>query len=438
MNCYCRVVVTSGLLLFALRARAVDPQQLARGAYIAQLGDCAACHTAPKAGKPFAGGYPLGTPLGVVYSTNITPDKMTGIGAWSYDDFAKLMRTGMTREGYTVYPAMPYPSYARITDDDMKALYAFIMNGVTPVNQPNRENGIPWPLSWRWPLKVWSWIFTPTLARVAETPVDNRNNLSQRARGAYLVQGLGHCGSCHTPRGPALQEKALTDAGNTVYLSGGGSIDGWIAPSLRNEAGDGLGAMSQDEIVAFLRSGRTTRVASFGAMNDVVVHSTQYMTDSDLMSIAVYLKSLPPHKPDAQPFKYNETVAAVLYNGQTVTPGARIYLDRCAGCHRSNGKGNGKAFPSLAGNPVLQTSDPTSAIHIVLSGASMPATRSAPSAMTMGSYAWVLDDQQVADVVTFVQTAWGNQGIGATAQEVAKVRKWATPVNPQGWTARIP
>jgi alcohol dehydrogenase (quinone), cytochrome c subunit len=438
MNRNYHFVAAAGLLLFALKARAADPQQLARGEYIARAGDCVACHTAPKTGKAFAGGYPLGTPLGVVYSTNITPDKATGIGAWSYDDFAKLMRSGITREGHAVYPAMPYPSYARVTDADMRALYTYLMNGVTPVSQSNWENGIPWPLSMRWPLHVWSWIFSPGLPSLSAKANGNDEPGPQRTRGAYLVQGLGHCGSCHTPRGAALQEKALTDAGNTIYLSGGGSIDGWIAPSLRNEAGDGIGSMSQEDVVAFLRSGRTVRVASFGAMNDVVVHSTQYLSDADLNSIAVYLKSLPPHKPDTAPFEYNATLAAALYNGRPSTPGARIYLDRCASCHRSDGKGNGKAFPSLAGNPVLQSPDPTSAIHIVLSGASMPATRAAPSAMTMSSYVSVLDDQQVADVVTFIQTGWGNQGAGATAKEVAKVRQFSMPVNPQGWTAKTP
>jgi alcohol dehydrogenase (quinone), cytochrome c subunit len=438
MRRYYSVVVSAGLLFRAIQAHGTDPQQLARGEYIARAGDCAACHSAPKTGKPFAGGYPLGTPLGVVYSTNITPDKDTGIGAWSYDDFATLMRTGTTPEGHSVYPAMPYPSYARITDADMQALYAFLRNGVAPVKQANRANDIPWPLSIRWPLKAWSWMFAPVPRRVADVSAESTSSSAQVGRGAYLVQGLGHCGSCHTPRGPALQEKALTDAGNTVYLSGGGSIDGWIAPSLRNEAGDGLGSMSQEEIVAFLRSGRNTRTASFGAMNDVVVHSTQYMTDADLMSIAVYLKSLPPHKKGTEPFAYSAAVATALYNGRVSTPGAQIYLDRCAGCHRSDGKGNGKAFPALAGNPVLQTADPTSAIHIVLSGASMPVTRTAPSAMTMGSYASVLDDQQVADVVTFVQSGWGNQGAPATAEQVAKVRKTSKPVDPQGWTAKVP
>lgn len=414
-------------------APAADAAQVERGAYLARAGDCIACHTA-KNGKPFAGGYPLSTPLGKVYSTNITPDKTSGIGTWTYDDFATLMRRGKTKNGHAVYPAMPYPSYAHIDDADMHALYAYFMHGVAPVGQANRDNDIPWPLSMRWPLTVWGWVFGPgpkPYAAPAGTPVEV-------ARGAYLVQGLGHCGSCHTPRGVGLQELSLGDDANPIYLTGGASIDGWIAPSLRNEHGDGLAAMSTEDIVAFLKSGRNAHVASFGAMNDVVMNSMQHLNEADLTGIAAYLKSLSPHKEAGQPYRYDATVATALYHGQVPGAGAQIYLDRCAGCHRSDGRGNGKAFPALAGNPVLQTNDPTSAIHIVLSGASMPATRSAPSAITMGPYAAILSDRQIADVVTFVQTSWGNRGGAATERQVGKMRKSSVPLAPTESMAGTP
>jgi mono/diheme cytochrome c family protein len=403
-------------------APAVDQVQVEHGAYLARAGDCVACHTA-KNGKPFAGGLPLSTPLGKVYSTNITPDRASGIGTWTYDDFATLMRHGKTKSGHAVYPAMPYPSYAHVDDADMHALYAYFMHGVAPVSQVNRDSDIPWPLSMRWPLTVWSWVFGPApkpYVAPAGAPVEV-------ARGAYLVQGLGHCGSCHTPRGFALQELSLGDDANPVFLAGGASIDGWIAPSLRNEHGDGLAGMSREDIVAFLKSGRNAHTASFGAMNDVVVNSMQHMDDADLAGIAAYLKSLSPRKGDQQPYRYDPAIATALYHGQVPNGGAQIYLDRCAGCHRSDGKGSGKAFPALAGNPVLQTDDPTSAIHIVLSGGSMPPTRTAPSAITMGPYAAILDDRQIADVVTFVQTSWGNRGGRATERQVAKLRQASTP-----------
>ena len=412
---------------------AADQQQIARGEYLARVGDCVACHTA-RNGLPFAGGLPIQTPLGKIYSTNITPDKATGIGTWSYDDFARLMRHGETKAGYAVYPAMPYPSYSRTTDADMRALYAYFQHGVQPVSQASYGTTIPWPLSMRWPLKVWRSMFAPTpapytLAGGQEPSV---------ALGAYLVEGLGHCGSCHTPRGLALQELALTGEGSSIYLSGGGAIDGWIAPSLRNEHGGGLANWSVADIAEFLHTGRNPRSASFGAMNDVIVESTQFMTDRDRTSIAAFLKSLPPRQADAKPYTYDGNISKALYAGRVPGAGAQIYLDRCAACHKSNGKGNGKAFPALAGNAVLQTGDATSAIHIVLSGGAMPATRAAPSALTMAPYADILNDQQIADVVSFIQTSWGNSGGKATAGQVAKLRMTAVPVRAKGFSLADP
>lgn len=397
--------------------------QIAHGAYLAHAGDCIACHTAPQ-GKPYAGGLPIATPMGKIYATNITPDRDTGIGTWSYDDFAALMRYGKSKKGYTVYPAMPYPSYSRMTDADLHDLYAYLMHGVAPVSQSNRPTDIPWPLSMRWPLTMWRMMFAPT-PQPFQAP---QNESADVARGAYLVEGLGHCGSCHTPRGVALQEKAMTNRDGTVYLSGGGIIDGWTAPSLRNENGGGLADWSEADIVEFLKSGRNHQTASFGAMNDVVVDSMQFMSDQDLHSIAAYLKSLQPAKADAPAYSYDDTVSKQLFNGQVKSAGAVVYNNRCAACHRSNGKGYAKAFPALAGNPVLQTQDPTSAIHIVLSGGAQPATNTAPSALTMAPYADILTDQQVADVATFIQTSWGNKGGPATAEQVAKIRKVAKPV----------
>ncbi|MGI4861588.1 MAG: c-type cytochrome [Janthinobacterium lividum] len=397
-----------------------DQQQLLHGAYLARAGDCIACHTA-KNGVAYAGGLALGSPIGTIYSTNITPDREHGIGAWRYDDFAKLMRTGVTRAGYSVYPAMPYPSYARLNDDDMHALYAYFMQAVPASAQVNRKNGIPWPLSMRWPLAIWGKMFAPK--PVAFTPPPGMD--AQTARGAYLVEGLGHCGSCHTPRAVTMQEKALTEGPDHRFLSGGGAIDGWTAPSLRNESGGGLAGWTDDDIVAFLRTGRNEHAASFGAMNDVVVDSMQYMSDADLRAIAKYLRSLAPRNTSAPAYAYDDTVAARLQAGMPNGAGERLYLDRCAACHRANGTGYGRAFPPLAGNPVLQTADGTSAIHIVLSGGAQPATHAAPSALSMAPYADLLDDAQVAAVVSFIQTSWGNHGGAVSAKDVAKVRKTA-------------
>ncbi len=424
-----RLLAALSLLLSgASMAATTDAQQIKQGEYLARAGDCIACHTAPQ-GKPYAGGLGMATPIGKVYSTNITPDKQHGIGNWSFEDFDKLMRTGVTKQGYTVYPAMPYPSYSRLSDADMRALYAYLMHGVPANASPNRASDIAWPLSMRFPLTVWRWVFAPKPAPYVPTATAGDQQL---LRGAYLVQGLGHCGACHTARGVGMQEKALTELDSSAYLAGGAAIDGWVAPSLRNEHGGGLARWSEADIAEFLKTGRNSHSASFGAMNDVVAHSMQYMSKDDLGSIAKYLKSLPPANPKAPPFVGDDKVAKALFAGKVDTTGAQLYLNNCAGCHRSDGKGYSKAFPALAGNAVLQTADPTSAINIVLSGGMVPATHTAPSALVMGGYAKTLNDQQIAEVVSFIQTSWGNHGSAATAAQVAKLRKSAVPV--QGTT----
>jgi len=261
-----------------------------KGRYLADAGDCTACHTA-KGGQPFAGGLPIASPIGTLYSSNITPDKATGIGGYSLEDFDRAVRHGIAANGGSLYPAMPYPAYAKVNDDDLQALYAYFMHGVAPVNAQNRANAVPWPLSMRWPLAIWRKVF----ARDPDAVVFKADGYKDAdvARGAYLVQGLGHCGSCHTPRAVTLQEKAL-DESSPVYLSGGPVIDGWLAVNLRGNPADGLGSWSVDDIVATLRSARSeTHAVLGGAMGDVVVHSTQNLTDKDLHAMAAYLKTLP-------------------------------------------------------------------------------------------------------------------------------------------------
>jgi mono/diheme cytochrome c family protein len=198
-----------------------------RGEYLARAGDCVACHSVP-GGKAFAGGLKMGSPLGAIYSTNITPDPETGIGAYTLDDFDGALRRGFAKDGHRLYPAMPYPSYAKLTDDDVRALYEFFMKDVAPVHQTNQPNEIPALLSFRWPLAIWDLVFMSRGSYAAKPEHDAVWN-----RGAYLVQGLGHCGACHTPRGLAFQEKALDDNSST-YLAGA-LLDAWSAPNLRGD-----------------------------------------------------------------------------------------------------------------------------------------------------------------------------------------------------------
>ncbi|MDC7818160.1 MULTISPECIES: c-type cytochrome [Pseudomonas] len=412
------VIATLALLGSAsVSAAEVDQQALVKqGEYLARAGDCVACHTA-KDGQPFAGGLPMETPIGVIYSTNITPDK-TGIGDYSFEDFDQAVRHGVAKDGSTLYPAMPFPSYARVSDADMQALYAYFMKGVAPVVRDNQDSDIPWPLSMRWPLSIWRWMFAPSV----ETPALATDSDPVISRGAYLVEGLGHCGACHTPRALTMQEKALSASDGSAFLSGSAPLEGWIAKSLRGDHKDGLGSWSEEQLVQFLKTGRSDRSAVFGGMSDVVVHSMQYMSEADLTAIARYLKSLPANDPKDQPHLYDQQVAEALWKGDDSQPGAAVYIDNCAACHRTDGQGYTRVFPALAGNPVLQSADATSLIHIVLKGGTLPATHSAPSTFTMPPFAWRLSDQEVADVVNFIRGSWGNQASAVKAGDVAALR----------------
>ena len=411
------LVIATFALFSSCSVSAAETDLIKQGEYLARAGDCVACHTA-KGGKPFAGGLPMETPIGVIYSTNITPDK-TGLGDYSFEDFDKAVRHGVAKSGSTLYPAMPYPSYARVSDSDMQALYAYFMKRVEPVAQENKDSDIPWPLSMRWPLAAWRWMFAPAVEEhQAQAVVD-----PVISRGAYLVEGLGHCGACHTPRALTMQEKALSATDDNAFLAGSAPLEGWIAKSLRGDHKDGLGSWSEEQLVQFLKTGRSDRSAVFGGMSDVVVHSMQYMSENDLTAIARYLKSLPAVDPKDSPHTYDKQVAEALWKGDDSQRGASVYIDNCAACHRTDGHGYTRVFPALAGNPVLQTADATSLINIVLNGGTLPATHTAPSTFTMPAFAWRLSDQEVADVVSFVRGSWGNTGSAISAAQVADIRK---------------
>lgn len=393
-----------------------DPQVL-RGQYLARAGDCIACHSAA-GGKPFAGGLGMASPIGKIYTTNITPDKATGIGNYTLEDFDNALRHGIAREGYTLYPAMPYTSYAYVKPDDVKALYAYFMQGVAPVSQVNRPTDIAWPLSMRWPLVVWRKMFAPTPVANAGPGLDG----DKIALGRYLVTGLGHCSTCHTPRGVAFQEKAGSDADGPAFLSGA-PLDGWLARSLRGDKVDGLGDWSEQDIVALFKTGRNRHGAAIGSMTDVVQHSTQYLTDPDLEAVAAYLKTLPALGADAPVPAYVGTEAKAMFDGSTRDVGALLYLDNCAACHRSSGKGYDGVFPALAQNGTVNAQDPSSVIHIILKGAEMASTQSAPAHFAMPGFADRLTDAEVARLATFVRKTWGNRAPEVNARQVGAMRK---------------
>jgi mono/diheme cytochrome c family protein len=413
-----QATVTRDIGAGAENLTAPSAQLIEKGRYLAVAADCVACHTAPK-GQPFAGGLAMATPVGAVHSSNITPDKATGIGNYSLNDFDRAVRHGIAPSGDTLYPAMPYPSYAKVTDDDLRALYAYFMHGVQPVAQANHGSGISWPLSMNWPLAIWRKTYAP-----AVTPlVLSKYQGDALARGAYLVQGLGHCGACHTPRATTMQELAQ-DESNPAFLSGGPVIDGWLAVNLRSNPAGGLGRWSEQDIVDTLSKARNAHSAVVGSpMADVVLHSTQAMSPEDLKAIAVYLKSLTPGPDEKSRYAVSDVTAKALKAGHDETRGAQLYLDNCAACHRSDATSNAKVFPALAGNPSVLSDDPTSLIRLVLAGSTLPSTKGAPSALGMPGFAWRLSDEEAAQLVTFVRQSWGNQASAADAGQVAKIRK---------------
>lgn len=401
-----------GMLGFAGPAwsAAPDAAQIKRGEYVARLGDCIACHTSAQ-GAAMAGGLELKTPFGTIYSTNITPDPVTGIGKYSFEQFNRAMRKGVAADGHHLYPAMPYPSYAKITPDDMQALYVYLQHGVAPVAQKNRENGMKWPFSMRWGLYFWNALFLKN-----EPFKPDASKSATWNRGSYIAQGLGHCGSCHTPRGVAFEEKTMGQDGakGNQYLAGF-TFDAWHAVNLRN-------LWTPDDIVQLLKTGRNSFGAAAGSMTEVITHSTQYFTDGDLAALAEYLHGLPPNKAGGpapkKPLMLAQASEAALYN----TRGGLGYTQFCATCHRKDGRGVDNIFPPLAQNHSVQSKDPTSLIHIALTGWQSAVTQHSPRSFGMPAYD-SLSNAELAEILTFVRGNWGNKGVAVTATQVARVRK---------------
>jgi alcohol dehydrogenase (quinone), cytochrome c subunit len=407
------------LVLSAFSANAQEtasPQS--KGEYLARAGDCVACHSLP-GGKAFAGGLRMGTPMGAIYSTNITPDPDTGIGNYSLENFDRALRSGIAKDGHRLYPAMPYPSYAKISDDDIQALYTFFMKDVPPVKQQNKPNEIPWYLDQRWALAIWDAIFSPKVGYIASLDHNPTWN-----RGAYLVEGLGHCGACHTPRGWAFQEKALNSSTDT-YLQGA-ELDAWYAPNLRGDALTGLGEWSEDDIAAFLKSGHNARGVVFGSMLDVVNNSTPYLADEDIRAMAAFLKSLPATALQTK-FSYDDAATQALQSAQSQQPGAVIYVAACSACHGIDGKGQPPFMPPLAGNPVVLDAVPSSLVNLVLNGAQPIVVKGVPDAYRMPQFRIQLNDEQIAQVLSFVRGAWGNAAGAIKPEQVKDLRPVTDP-----------
>ncbi len=391
-----------------------EPALIKRGEYIAQLGDCIACHTAPE-GPAMAGGRELATPMGLLYSTNITPDAQTGIGNYSFEQFDRAMRRGVTADGRNLYPAMPYPSYAKISEEDMHALFAYLLHGLPPVKQTNKPAAMSFPFNMRWGLSFWNWAFLDATSFKPDVGKDTVWN-----RGAYLVQGLGHCGACHTPRGIAFQEKAVSEAGSDgKYYLAGETVEGWRALSLRN-------LWTVEETALLLKTGQNAFATVSGGMTEVIHNSTQHFADSDLTAIATYLKSLPPGKNELPPPPAPGPASAAVPPNLFTTRGGLGYVQFCVDCHRQNGAGVKGIFPPLTQNPTITDADPATLLHLTLTGWKTAATAAHPRIYTMPAFTR-LSDQELAEILSFVRDSWGNHAKPVTAPDVKKMRAQLDP-----------
>lgn len=401
------------LLLLALlqtgttgSARGQDAAVIAKGEYLARAGDCIACHTNP-GDALFAGGLPMPTPFGTIYSSNITPDRETGIGVWTADEFYAGLHTGRFPDGGLMYPAMPFGSYTKVTRTDSDAIYAYLRS-VPPVHQPNRPQDLRFPYNNRSLILGWRTLFfeegeyNPDATKSAEWN-----------RGAYVVEGLGHCGMCHTPIN-ALGGNSQSEA----FQGGLIPMQNWYAPSLTSNKEAGLGDWSIDEIVDLLRTGISDRGAVYGPMSEVVFHSTQYLNDADVRAMAIYLKSLGQGTPPAVAV----TSVPAPESSLLLRFGETVYERRCAICHASDGRGMPPEYPPLADNPSIQMESAVNPIRMVLNGGFPPGTQGNPKPYGMPPFAQSLSDDEVAAVVTYIRAAWGNRGTPVSARDANQLR----------------
>ena len=385
---------------------AVSPD-VRRGEYLARAGDCVACHTV-RGGQAYAGGLELATPFGSLITPNITPDRETGIGKWTADDFWRALHLGRAPDGSAYYPAFPYPNYTRVTRADADAIFAYLKS-IPAVRRANRPHGMGFPYNQRGLLNGWRALyFEPGEYEPAASQTAEWN------RGAYLVQGLGHCDACHTGRNML----GATRSG-AAFAGGVMPIQEWYAPSLTSNRESGLGQWEVDDIVQLLHSGVSRRGAVYGPMAQVVSDSLQYLTEPDVRAMAVYLKSLVPRGAAEQPAQVRTTE---LQSKTLYEEGARLYDKWCAECHLGNGAGRPPAYPPLANNQSISMEFAANPVRLVMFGGYPPGTTRNPRPFGMPPFAQVMSDSEIAAVVTYVRQSWGNHAAAVSAADVARYR----------------
>jgi len=389
-------------------SKPANAEQVARGSYLARVGNCAHCHTA-SGGAAYAGGRAIDTPFGQIVSTNITPDRMAGIGGWNAQDFWLAMHHGMAKDGRALYPAFPYTSFTRISRADSDALFAYLQSvpASTTLRQPH---DLRWPYSTQLALRVWRALYFKPAPAIATAPE------SEEEKGAYLVQGLGHCMECHSARN-ALG--ALSSSGKGGYVLPGSQ---WFAPSLGDRSQGSVADWSLPETVAFLQTGTNGKALASGPMAEVVLHGTQYLSDSDARAMAQYLKALPLQTP-ATVAGSSTPVTPVTPDATSNAKGATLYADHCASCHGDHGEGQAGAYPALAGNRAVTLANSNNLVLTVLGGGFAPATHGNPRPFGMPPFMLKLSDADIAAVLSYIRSAWGNAAAPVSEFDVNTPRR---------------
>ncbi len=386
---------------FANETESERKDSIKRGEYVALTSDCVACHQTKDRKEDLSGGFAVETPFGTLYSSNITPDKETGIGNWTEQQFADAVLNGKGPNG-PLYPAMPYTSYVKMTDQDIHDLWNYLQT-VTPVKNKVVENQLAFPFNIRYLMLGWKRLFFD-----ASQLQNDTGKSAQWNRGRYLVEGAAHCSMCHTPRNPfgaEIKSKNYT----------GANLQNWFAPSLRNSKVHGLGNWSEKDIVSYLKTGSNRLTVASGPMAEAINASFQYFHDDDLVAMANYVKSLPDHGV-AKP-KSIDAANPQMINGK------KIFIDNCIACHVINGEGISSMIPAFKDNGTIQGQSSESMIHILLNGSKGAITRFNPTGAAMPAFAWKLTDTQIADALTYIRNEWGNAAQAVSPKEVKEMRK---------------
>lgn len=407
----------------AMATTAPDAAQIQRGHYLAIAGDCVACHTAP-GGKPYAGGLPVATPVGPIFSTNITPSKTAGIGNDTLQQFSDAVRQGIRADGKRLYPAMPYTAYAQLTDADVQALYAYFMHGVQPVDSQPPRTHLPFPFDVRLSMAAWNALF---LDRKPFAPDSSKS--AEWNRGAYLVRGLTHCGTCHTPRNLMMAEEP------SRFLAGA-SLGTWFAPNITSDPDSGIGNWSEQALVDYLRTGHAPGKAQAGGpMAEAIDNSLRHLTDADLAAVAIYLKTVPALRDPADSKPVDAWGAAyadlagirgkALPKGPDDMSGPQLYDAYCATCHQDRGQGSfDGGLPPLFHNTATGRANTDNLVMAILDGIRW---HTDGSGVHMPGFANELSDREIATLGNYLTQHFGNPSARVSVDQVRMLRAGGAP-----------